>query len=251
MIPFRYHQWLVTALMTIGVSMAIIGSPANAASWLSSDSYLKATQALANHNYGTAQATLLKLRQQHPENPRIVLDLAMIAHQLHRPNEFSHWQGELQQHFPNSLEAHWVANLGQQPIGTDAYVMEAVPTLPAIAVDDSSNAENNYHYEWEAPKAPAAPVTPTAPNANSNQPNSTIDPAVMQQMMLLQMMNGMGNTNNNQNNGFNPTALMMPQFMQQGNQPGQQTVDPEALSQMMMNQMMSGMDFGFSSKNDR
>ncbi|MDH4380124.1 MAG: hypothetical protein QE263_09510 [Vampirovibrionales bacterium] len=131
----------------------------------------------------------------------------------------------------------------------------------------------------EAPKGMAAPVAPTTPAIAVTPTTPAMDPALMQQMMLMTMLgngglngnNGgnnatntdpttammnsmMGGDSNNNSNGFNPTALMQLMQMQQANPAGspngQQNMDPEMIQTMLMGQLMNNMDFTGSNKSN-
>lgn len=275
----RHFLASTVAILSIFIMLCAVGT----ASPFQQNRYLEATEALQAHNYGAAESDLLKLHNTHPNNPRILLDLAIIASKLHQPQKLTHWQQQLNQRHPNSLETQWAESLNTGG-WVSAESSQPMPAMPAIEVNSNLNnnaqpAEqhtiaNDYRYEWEEPsrQTPQVPVAPSAPKApttynsptmatpyTNTQNTPQVDPALVQQMMILQMM---GNTGNNQNNNgsFNPaTLMMMPQMVQNNGQPGmnsgynagQNTINPDTMSQMMMNQMMSGMDFGFSNKDDR
>ncbi len=233
---------------------AIIAIPAHAGggSWFNSNDYMAALGAMQQQNYGQAKQLLGQLRQKHPQQPRILLDLATVHTRLGEQQHANHYKQQLQQHFPNSMEARWVNQL-TAPATTTTTPAPSLPAINAIATKTAPPAaspakDDNYHtykYPWEtsggdAPAKQSTPVTQTARVATQQtqpapQPTAQqtgMDPAAMQQMMLMSMMMGGnsqqqnplggmganmmgGNGNNTQQMGLNPMMLMMPALMGQ------------------------------------
>lgn len=285
------HYRFLSICLVVGLTA--ITNPCQAKSlndWLSiTPSYESALADIQAHNYGHALDTLTQLQAKHPNNPRYLYDLALIHHQLGNTTQANQLSSQLQQQFPNSIEAQTIAtalHVSQGMAGNTPTEQQQTVSLPAVQAGASYSALPSQPIKDDISHLlrtlDSTTVKPSRAQSSSNiisaqtpapsapEPDTVTSPTVdqaaqmqqmMNQMMLMNMMSGgMGNLGGGSQNQNPMTMMMLPMMMQQmggnglPNSPNAASpygqMDPETLSTMMMNQVMGSMDFSSGTNKD-
>jgi hypothetical protein len=266
--PYSYSkprkEWIFRITFCICLAMAGYFATIPKSSAEETERFTEAVSIYRAKQYPQALYLFEQLHQEAPENLRATYYLAISHAQLGNWAEAKKHYQEILLLDPNSTLAKAAKKgLAALPVDPPETRRAETPSDDLDAPPTKAQLETHPAEAVAAASSNNTSASPMQPSAQATLTPPTLDPQIMQQMLMMQVMGNMsGNAQQagtTSMNGFNPMTMMTPGMLPQ-NVPAQingsgtpyggnnTPMDPETFSSMMMNQMLQNMDLGGSSK---